>query len=193
MSETIYDQLIERLGTEGRLTSTRQAELDAIRSIADIGKNDSFWLHFLPVYLTSARLEDLKEIKASETNSKTAIDVDRLAQKIVARIEPDQINATIDPAVISRQVMKAIKPDFDELIQQIGANAKTSSGQGADLERAVSQSLLHRHLVIAVLGGLLLSFISGMVSASRTESNLQIIIDRQAQQIKDLQGQLGKH
>lgn len=179
MSDTVYSQLISKL-RRGELTAAQQAELDAIRLIADIDLNDPFWLHFLPMYFLSSRADDekintaalLEAIQAMGGGRRVnaAMDMDALAEGIAARLEDQLPNP--DPVVIARSVAKAATPAIQQAVENAAANAiqqpkvdlaplqsvirETMQQTQAGMREASRDAMLHRNVVIVALAGVLM-------------------------------------
>lgn len=193
-NQTIYDRLIERFGVNGRISAVHQAELDAIRLDGDIDKNDTFWLSFLPIYLTQARLDFLKEADGfGGGNRFDGQDLDKLAQSIAARIEPDQIHAEIDSAILSRAISKLVAPDIQSAVEDAVAAVHRSSALPLDagalrniVKEASRDSLINRNLIISVCAGLLMAILSGWYSGFQSDKRWELIVNKQQEEIKQL-------
>ena len=179
MSDTVYSQLISKL-RRGELTAAQQAELDAIRLIADIDLNDPFWLHFLPMYFLSSRADDekintaalLEAIQAMGGGRRVnaAMDMDALAEGIAARLEDQLPNP--DPAVLARAVARTALPAIQQAVENATAGAiqqprvdlaplqsviKETMQQGqAGMREASRDAMLNRNVVIVALAGVLM-------------------------------------
>lgn len=187
---SLYDRLLVRFGTEGRLSAVHQAELEAIRLEGDISKDDSFWLWFLPIFMTQARLDFLKE---ADGGARPQLDMARLAESIAARIEPDQIRAEVDSAVVARAVAKAAAPDIQSVIEEAIASVQRpaatvdQSAVRTAVAEASRDSLLHRNLIIAVLAGLMMSLLAGWYSGWQSDKRWEPVVQQLQQQILLLQ------
>lgn len=189
---SLFDRLSHHFGKDGRLSAVHQAELAAIRDEGDISKDDQFWLWFLPIYLTQARLDFLKE--ADGGSGKLQLDLDKLAVALAARIEPDQIRAEVDSAVIARAVAKAAASDIQSVIEEAMAGVqKPNSAQldpaaiHAAVKEASKDAFLSRNLIVAVLAGLLMSILAGSFSGWQSDKRWEEIVQQQKQQIQQLQ------
>ena len=192
---SLYDRLIVRFGTDGRLSGIHQAELEAIRIEGDIDKNDTFWLWFLPIYLTQARLDFLGESYLANGSGKLqGTDLNKLAEGIAARIEPDQIRNEIDTAVIARAVAKSAAPDIQAVIEEAVANIQKQTYVAIDpatirsiVLEASRDSLINRNLMIAALAGFLMAMLAGWYSGWSSDRQWQQIVNSQRVQIQELQ------
>ena len=192
---SLYDRLIVRFGKDGRLSGIHQAELEAVRIEGDIDRNDTFWLWFLPIYLTQARLDFLGESTlANRVDKFPGTDLDKLAEGIAARIEPDQIRNEIDTAVIARAIAKFSAPEIQTVITEAIANAQNQdpvSIDPASIRAAVTEasraSLLSRHLIIAILAGILMAILAGWYSGWSSDRQWQQIVYGLQAQIQALQ------
>ena len=199
MRETVYSQLISKL-RRGELTPAQQAELDAIRLIADIDLNDPFWLHFLPMFFISTRTDDEKINTAalleaiqgigSGRRTNTTMDMDALAEGIAARLQDQLPNP--DPVVIGRAVAKAATP----AIQQAVENATTGVVQQPKVDHTALQSvfkevsrdaLLNRNVGIVVLAGILMSGIGVGWGGYQSDQQWRPVVSQLQDQVKQLQ------
>lgn len=184
-AQSLFDRLSHHFGKDGRLSAVHQAELAAIRDEGDISKDDQFWLWFLPIYLTQARLDFLKE---ADGGGKLQLDLDKLAGAIAARIEPDQIRAEVDSAVIARAVAKTAASDIQSVVEEAMAGVqKPNSAQikldpatiHAAVKEASKDALFNRNLIIAVLSGLLMSILAGWFSGWQSDKRWAEIVQQE--------------
>lgn len=191
---SLFDRLSHHFGKDGRLSAVHQAELAAIRDEGDISKDDQFWLWFLPIYLTQARLDFLKEADGGSAG-KLQLDLDKLAVAIAARIEPDQIRAEVDSAVIARAVAKAAASDIQSVVEEAMAGVQKPASVPLDpatihaaVKQASKDAFLNRNLIVAVLAGLLMSIFAGWFSGWQSDKRWEEIVQQQKQQIQQMQG-----
>ncbi len=213
MSDTVYSQLISKL-RRGELTAAQQAELDAIRLIADIDLNDPFWLHFLPMYFLSSRADDekintaalLEAIQAMGGGRRTtaAIDLDALAEGIAARLEDQLPNA--DPVVLARAVARTATPAIQQAVENAAAGAiqqprvdlaplqsvikETMQQAQAGMREASRDAMLNRNVVIVVLAGVLMCGIGVWWGGHQSDQQWRPVVSQlqdQVNQVKQLQ------
>lgn len=202
---SLFDRLVTQFRKDGGLTAVEDAELKAIMIESGVDKNDTFWTLFLPLYLNQLRADDLKESALFNpvpgSDEKPKVDVDKLAASIVARIEPDQINAEIDAQVVARNVAKLAAPEIEnvvtEAINKIHKQNATPLNADAikqEIHEAAKASLLNRNVIIAVVAGVLMSVLSGYYASYKSDKSWSIVYVKQQTQIKDLQEKIeGKH
>lgn len=181
---SLFDRLSHHFGKDGRLSAVHQAELAAIRDEGDISKDDQFWLWFLPIYLTQARLDFLKEADGG-SSGKLQLDLDKLAVAIAARIEPDQIRAEVDSAVIARAVAKAAASDIQSVVEEAMAGFQKPASVALDpatihaaVKEASKDAFLNRNLIIVVLAGLLMSILAGWFSGWQSDKRWEEIVQQ---------------
>ena len=204
MSDTVYSQLISKL-RRGELTPAQQAELDAIRLIADIDLNDPFWLHFLPMYFLSSRADDekintaalLEAIQASGGGRRTpaAIDLDALADGIAARLEDQLPNP--DPVVLARAIAKAATPAIQQAVENATAGVvqqpradlaplqsvikETMQQTQVGMREASRDAMLNRNVVIVALAGVLMCSIGVWWGGQQSDARWSPVV----QQLRD--------
>lgn len=196
-SMTLYDRLLNQFRKDGGLTAVEDAELKAIMIEAGVDKNDTFWTLFLPLYLNQLRSDDLKESALFSAipgaDEKPKIDVDKLAASIVARIEPDQINAEIDALVVARNVAKLAAPEIENVVSDAISKIQKQSSAPLDaqaikreIHEATKASMLNRNLIVSVVCGLLMSVLSGYYASYKADASWSIAYVKQQQEIKEL-------
>jgi len=213
MSDTVYSQLISKL-RRGELTAAQQAELDAIRLIADIDLNDPFWLHFLPMYFLSSRADDekintaalLEAIQAMGGGRRVnaAMDMDALAEGIAARLEDQLPNPNPDPVVIARAVAKAAMQAIQQAVENATAGAiqqpkvdlaplqsvikEIMQQTQAGMREASRDAMLNRNVVIVALTGVLMCGIGVWWGGRQSDAQWRPVVSQLQDQVKQLQG-----
>jgi hypothetical protein len=178
MSEeiTIYGNLIKRFANNGCLTDQQRTELEAILSVGDIHKNDTFWLILLPMYFLMPRREDEK-INTAEMLTATAaiengnkafkIDKDELATAIVDRLPDPVAEAKRIAAAISNKMdtdgferqaadIKRLNKQVNDLSDSVetGFSGLSKISPGGTVDLSVLQTSINQSLQQAVLDSL---------------------------------------
>lgn len=158
---------------------TREAEL--LFLLQHVNENDPFWLSFLPIYLTSPRQEQTQlnqQIVATLKGGGGKIDHQELAVAIAAHLEADMLpEPKLDAVVAGKVIAKAIQP----MIKQAVTDALDGVGSGPaskGLDEAAKDALLNRHIVIAVLFGILLSIVSSWWAGYQADTRCQVMVEQ---------------
>lgn len=202
-SMNLYDRLVKQFRKDGGLTAVEDAELKAIMIEAGVDKNDTFWTLFLPLYLNQLRSDELKESALFSAipgaDEKPKIDIDKLAASIVARIEPDQINAEIDAQVVARNVAKLAAPEIENVVSDAISKIQKQSSAPLDaqaikreIHEATKASMLNRNLIVSVVCGLLMSVLAGYYASYKADKSWSIAYVKQQQEIKELKMKVEK-
>lgn len=198
---TLFDRLLARLTKDGALSAVQQAEIDALIIEGEISKNDTFWVQFLPLYLNQFRVDVFKEsdLLTGENSKLPKLDYDKLSEAIVARIEPDQIRAEVDSAVVARSVSKAAAPELQQIVTDTIERIKRDSSAPLDaatirneIAAGTKQAMLNSNVVIAGLVGLLMTvFVSWYVNY-KADTHWGLMVKNQQAQISNLQKKLNE-
>lgn len=161
----------------------REAEL--LYLLTHINENDPFWLSFLPIYLTVPRQEQSHlnlQMIASLKSGKEAggkIDHQALAEAIAAHLEADMLpEPKLDAVVAGKTIAKAIQPMIKQAVAEAMESLPTAASKGINLDEAVKDAFLNRHLVIAVLAGILLAIATGWWTSYQADARYQAVFEQ---------------
>lgn len=158
VNTTIYGRVLARFAPGG-LDAARDAEINFLLA-SGVSEDDPFWTWFLPLFLTQPRGEQAKidgqaMLDLVKVQRGARIDPGALGEAVAEHLA-DKLPAHPDAIVLAGRIAKAMAGDIRKAVAEGAEAVDKSGGQGA-LREAAKDALVNRHLIIAVLAGILMA------------------------------------